>query len=203
MEESQGSSTILPNITGANDNGGGTTTNGRPFKKKLTKEQVMELPEISYEGTNEDDSENELVEDHAKDVTVKMGSDDDSDDVDVVGVSVSKEATHPILEGDEKRFTNTISTTCAICIDSFEHGENIRLLPRCGHAYHTECILPWLTTREACCPFCKTMVLKSHDISDDGAVDETQELSGEIEPPSEEQAPQSTGPQSATREDEA
>merc|ERR1711933_233756 len=34
-----------------------------------------------------------------------------------------------------------------------------RLLPRCKHFYHTECILPWLTQRQGCCPMCKTPVL--------------------------------------------
>jgi hypothetical protein len=56
-------------------------------------------------------------------------------------------------------FTTTMSTSCSICIDDFEEGENIRLLPRCGHAFHTECILPWLTERQGCCPCCKALVV--------------------------------------------
>ena len=38
-------------------------------------------------------------------------------------------------------------------------GEKIRLLPLCGHAYHTECIHPWLTERQGCCPYCKSPVI--------------------------------------------
>mmetsp|Transcript_12309 Transcript_12309/g.31076 ORF Transcript_12309/g.31076 Transcript_12309/m.31076 type:complete len:876 (-) Transcript_12309:152-2779(-) len=56
-------------------------------------------------------------------------------------------------------FTTTTCTTCSICIDEFEVGETIRLLPRCGHAFHTDCILPWLQDRQGCCPLCKTEVL--------------------------------------------
>ena len=56
-------------------------------------------------------------------------------------------------------FTTTMSTSCSICIDDFEDGETIRLLPRCGHAFHTECILPWLTERQGCCPCCKAPVI--------------------------------------------
>merc|ERR1712028_184949 len=37
-------------------------------------------------------------------------------------------------------------------------GEKLRLLPNCGHAFHTDCILPWLTQRQGCCPYCKTPV---------------------------------------------
>ncbi|KAL7520626.1 hypothetical protein ACHAWX_005344 [Stephanocyclus meneghinianus] len=51
------------------------------------------------------------------------------------------------------------STCCSICIDEFVHGERVRILPRCNHAFHTECILPWLTERQGCCPLCKTKVL--------------------------------------------
>lgn len=56
-------------------------------------------------------------------------------------------------------FTTTMSTSCSICIDDFEEGEKIRLLPRCGHAFHTDCILPWLTERQGCCPCCKAEVI--------------------------------------------
>ncbi|OEU06803.1 ring finger protein 13, partial [Fragilariopsis cylindrus CCMP1102] len=50
-------------------------------------------------------------------------------------------------------------TTCSICIDEFEEGEKVRLLPLCGHGFHTDCILPWLKDRQGCCPLCKTAVL--------------------------------------------
>jgi hypothetical protein len=29
------------------------------------------------------------------------------------------------------------STCCSICIDEFVHGERVRILPRCNHAFHT------------------------------------------------------------------
>ena len=58
-----------------------------------------------------------------------------------------------------QNFTTTTCTTCSICIDEFEEGETIRLLPRCGHGFHTSCILPWLQDRQGCCPLCKMEVL--------------------------------------------
>ena len=60
-----------------------------------------------------------------------------------------------------RSFTTTTCTTCSICIDEFEEGEKIRLLPLCGHAFHTECISPWLTERQGCCPLCKMGVLEN------------------------------------------
>lgn len=53
----------------------------------------------------------------------------------------------------------TSSTMCSICIEDFEPGERIRILPRCKHAFHTDCILPWLTERRGCCPLCKLGVM--------------------------------------------
>jgi len=42
---------------------------------------------------------------------------------------------------------------CAICMDSFLHGELIRTLP-CCHRFHACCVDPWLTSRWQC-PLCK------------------------------------------------
>ncbi|CAG8432862.1 7350_t:CDS:2 [Diversispora eburnea] len=44
--------------------------------------------------------------------------------------------------------------TCAICLEDFDDGDEIRELP-CRHWYHVECIDPWLTTKSSSCPLCK------------------------------------------------
>jgi hypothetical protein len=54
----------------------------------------------------------------------------------------------------------TTCTTCSICIDEFEVGERLTLLPRCQHAFHRDCIMPWLLERQGRCPLCKTHVLQ-------------------------------------------
>jgi Ring finger domain len=69
--------------------------------------------------------------------------------------------------GPSGNFTTTTCTTCSICIDEFVDGERLRLLPRCGHAFHTECILPWLSERQGCCPLCKMAVLATVDSEDE------------------------------------
>ena len=58
---------------------------------------------------------------------------------------------------------------CSVCIDEFEDGEKVRLLPRCGHVYHTECILPWLTNQHGCCPLCKQDVLRNGSTSSESS----------------------------------
>ncbi|KAF9115358.1 hypothetical protein BGX27_008127 [Mortierella sp. AM989] len=46
------------------------------------------------------------------------------------------------------------SETCAVCLDEFSDGEEIRMLP-CHHEFHCECIDPWLTRKSSTCPLCK------------------------------------------------
>ena len=79
-----------------------------------------------------------------------------------------------------QNFTTTTCTCCSICIDEFEEGETIRLLPRCGHAFHTSCILPWLQDRQGCCPLCKMEVLdRSMDSDRDRSMDSDRAILGE------------------------
>lgn len=46
---------------------------------------------------------------------------------------------------------------CAVCIESFQHGELIRTLP-CNHCFHKICIDPWLLEHRSC-PMCKLDIL--------------------------------------------
>ncbi|ORX40390.1 hypothetical protein BCR36DRAFT_407579 [Piromyces finnis] len=61
--------------------------------------------------------------------------------------------------------------TCAVCIDDFQDGDKLRVLP-CRHEYHVECIDLWLTTRKSFCPICKRC------INDDDADENTPLLGG-------------------------
>jgi hypothetical protein len=59
----------------------------------------------------------------------------------------------------------TSCTICSVCLADFDHGEEIRLLPRCGHMFHHECLLPWVTERKNSCPLCQEQVIKIQQIN--------------------------------------
>ncbi|CAE6246160.1 unnamed protein product [Arabidopsis arenosa] len=43
---------------------------------------------------------------------------------------------------------------CAVCLSEFTAEDELRLLPRCSHAFHVECIDTWLLTNSTC-PICR------------------------------------------------
>ncbi|XP_075656350.1 RING-H2 finger protein ATL8-like [Castanea sativa] len=47
---------------------------------------------------------------------------------------------------------------CAICLGDFEKGEEIRVLPQCGHAFHVSCIDTWLASHSSC-PSCRQILV--------------------------------------------
>ncbi|MBA0603499.1 RING-H2 finger protein ATL43 [Gossypium raimondii] len=46
---------------------------------------------------------------------------------------------------------------CAVCLTRFEPDELLRLLPKCKHAFHAECVDTWLDAHSTC-PLCRYRV---------------------------------------------
>ncbi|KAJ8751020.1 hypothetical protein K2173_016201 [Erythroxylum novogranatense] len=47
---------------------------------------------------------------------------------------------------------------CAVCLCEFETEDKLRLLPKCSHAFHMECIDTWLLSHSTC-PLCRDSLL--------------------------------------------
>ncbi|KAL6142666.1 hypothetical protein ACLB2K_060943 [Fragaria x ananassa] len=63
---------------------------------------------------------------------------------------------------------------CAVCLNEFEDDETLRLIPKCDHVFHPECIDEWLASHTTC-PVCRANLVPQ----DGEAVVELGELTGQ------------------------
>lgn len=61
--------------------------------------------------------------------------------------SMAKLPRREVGRGDE-------AADCAVCITELAPGETARVLPRCGHAFHVDCVDMWLRSHSTC-PLCR------------------------------------------------
>ncbi|CAK8566741.1 unnamed protein product [Lathyrus sativus] len=47
-----------------------------------------------------------------------------------------------------------VSSECAICLSEFTAGEEVKVLPQCGHGFHVACVDTWLGSHSSC-PSCR------------------------------------------------
>ncbi|KAK6797870.1 hypothetical protein RDI58_005572 [Solanum bulbocastanum] len=47
---------------------------------------------------------------------------------------------------------------CAICLAEYAVGDEIRVLPQCGHSFHLQCIDTWLGSHSSC-PSCRQILV--------------------------------------------
>ncbi len=55
---------------------------------------------------------------------------------------------------------------CAICLEPYKVGDKVswaKHLPNCPHAFHPECIKPWITKHNGC-PCCRSQIIDRDDL---------------------------------------
>ena len=62
---------------------------------------------------------------------------------------IKKSKVLPIVFPKNNKFNET---KCIICYSNFEHNNEVSL--PCGHAFHSDCILTWISKKMEC-PYCK------------------------------------------------
>ncbi|MCO5599501.1 hypothetical protein L7F22_053606 [Adiantum nelumboides] len=62
-----------------------------------------------------------------------------------------------LKESDKTITTQDFIADCVVCLNAFEEGEELRLLPSCRHSFHRDCIDKWLFSH-ATCPLCRRSI---------------------------------------------
>ena len=70
---------------------------------------------------------------------------------------VKNDDEHASKSGGDERDACCHREECAVCRMPYEDGEVTTRLPDCGHAFHSECLAPWLEDNKEC-PMCKTEI---------------------------------------------
>lgn len=178
----------------------------------LNREEVERLPEVEFvldhvlngTSTGTDFELGNGGEEHT--VGEKKDSQEGRDEMGSLAQDIHRYPARPVLsnrrdeEEDDNCETSAVletvgnehfqDITCTICLEDYQDGEKLRVLP-CQHAFHSECIIPWLTDRAPTCPLCKALleVRREEDFdlnSDDGSHVEGND--GELGPITEEGA---------------
>ncbi|KAK9726829.1 hypothetical protein RND81_05G240000 [Saponaria officinalis] len=79
----------------------------------------------------------------------------------------------PVVVYDVKDFKEALE--CSVCISEISNGENVRVLPKCSHGFHLECIDMWFMSHSTC-PLCRNYVISSPKTRSTESNHESQEV---------------------------
>ncbi|XP_059645464.1 RING-H2 finger protein ATL3-like [Cornus florida] len=65
---------------------------------------------------------------------------------------------------------------CSVCLSEISHGETARLLPKCNHGFHVDCIDMWFRSHSTC-PICRNPISSSNPTSEEHSPETTESFS--------------------------
>ncbi|XP_030472307.2 E3 ubiquitin-protein ligase ATL6-like, partial [Syzygium oleosum] len=109
----------------------------------------------------------------------------------VVAVETFPTVAYSAVKGHK---TGEASLACAVCLNDFEDDDMLRLIPKCDHAFHPDCIGAWLGSHTTC-PVCRA------ELAEQPAGDsESQQAESGTEPPRVEVAVEAAPPDAGAAE---
>ena len=75
-----------------------------------------------------------------------------------VSTYTEEDATASAAAGEEADFSE--ASTCVICMEDYEAGDELITLPNCSHRYHASCISAWLDKNNSC-PNCRVTAVET------------------------------------------
>lgn len=62
-----------------------------------------------------------------------------------------------------------------VCLEEYIDGESRVMRLPCGHEFHADCVVPWLTNRRRVCPICKLDIVRSLRANGGNSDDQTED----------------------------
>ncbi|KAE8688616.1 23 kDa jasmonate-induced protein-like [Hibiscus syriacus] len=89
-------------------------------------------------------------------------------------------ASLPVLIFSQEEFKEGLE--CAVCLCEVVEGEKARLLPKCNHGFHVECIDMWFKSHSTC-PLCMNSVVAVEGENPNSAMSRDEVSNGHIQSP--------------------
>jgi len=79
------------------------------------------------------------------------------------GETAKSEASHDMNSRKPSGVDIPTTNECSICLEQCDEEIHDKILLRCNHMFHRDCLVPWLECSMSC-PYCRASVFTLHDM---------------------------------------